>query len=203
MQSDKKRVIYLTLSRKVQTTLFPTILFILKLINPIADVVSGYQLVPCILILFKLEAITQTMTPAPLTEPIAAKDAPASNATQALKVALEVLDKKTLLDVLLDVVDNNPIVQRVLEKQMLVLGSEVVRYHIDSDSEDNKEESEEETVQKEHKISREKRPIAIKDDEFTGRFAVCLNCERQFNVTKNFKGNCIWHPGVLSYLNYL
>lgn len=169
------------------------------------------------LIILVLVQTISTMAPAPLTE-TASLDAPASDTTQALQAALSVLDKKTLLSVLLKIVDNNPIVQRTLEKRMLVRGTDVVRYHVDSESEDNEdedeaeesnvEESDEEESGKEvsdekvsdnkHKISHRQKPITIKDDEFTGRLAVCLNCEEQFNVTENEKGDCIWHPGVLS-----
>jgi hypothetical protein len=46
------------------------------------------------------------------------------------------------------------------------------------------------------------KPIAIKDYKATGRIAECLNCEETFNVTDNEKGNCKWHLGTLSRIDY-
>ena len=134
------------------------------------------------------------MAPATLNGPDSALYGPAPNALQALKDALAVLDKNNLLDLLLKIVENNPIVQRELENKILVRGKDVVRYHVDTDSEDG--ESDEGESDNEDPGSEERRPIAIKDHEATGRIAICLNCENQFNVTENEKGDCLWHTGI-------
>jgi hypothetical protein len=128
------------------------------------------------------------------------QDGPAPNAAQALKDALAVLDKKALLEVLLKIVENNPIVEGALEKKMLVRGRDVVRYHVDTDSEDD--ESGERGSNGENTRSEERRPIAIKDHEATGRTAMCLNCENRFDVTENVKGDCKWHEGSLTALSH-
>ena len=106
------------------------------------------------------------MAPALLTGDDSAQDGPAPNATQALKDALAVLDKRALLEVLLKIVENNPIVQHALEKKMLVRGRDVVRYHVDTDSEDNEiseRESDDEERESDNKDAKslERRPIAI------------------------------------------
>jgi hypothetical protein len=82
-----------------------------------------------------------------------------------------------------------------LEKNLLVRGREVVRYHADSDSEDAEEEHKEDS---EDGFSKEVKPIAIADDEFTPKYAKCDNCKEEFDVTMNEKGDCTWHSGELN-----
>jgi hypothetical protein len=91
-----------------------------------------------------------------------------------------------------------------LEKNLLVRGREVVRYHADSDSEDAEEEDEEEEDGSEDRNEggngtvKELKPILIEDDEFTSRFAKCDHCEEEFDLTINEKGDCTWHSGELN-----
>jgi hypothetical protein len=145
------------------------------------------------------------MAPAPLSGADLELEVPTPNATHALKDALAVLDKKSLLDLLLKIVEDNLIVQRTLENKILVRGKDVVRYHVDTDSEDrgsDEEESDAEESDDERPKYKERQPIAIKDHEATGRIAICLNCNSQFNVTENEKGDCLWHTGILISLKY-
>jgi hypothetical protein len=39
------------------------------------------------------------------------------------------------------------------------------------------------------------KPIAVRDEEKTAKFANCMNCEEEFDVTANDRGDCIWHSG--------
>ena len=70
---------------------------------------------------------------------------------------------------------------------------------MDTDSKDNESEEGGSDIVKLR--SKERRPIAIKDHEVTGRVAICLNWEEQFNVTENWKGYCLWHIGKFINLN--
>jgi hypothetical protein len=97
-----------------------------------------------------------------------------------------------------------------LEMKLLVAGKEVVRYHEDSISEDDKDsknesnsesgtEGEDESDTGEYPERRKKRkPITAADDELVPRFAKCLNCKEEFDVTCNDRGDCMWHPGICS-----
>jgi hypothetical protein len=102
-----------------------------------------------------------------------------------------------------------------LEKNLLVAGREVVRYHIDSDSENDQnsenESSEEEEEEEsngsynesddldEDKEPRKKlKPIAAADSEMVPKYATCLNCNAEFDVTLNSRGDCGWHSGILA-----
>lgn len=153
------------------------------------------------------------MAPEPSSGADSIHDGPAPNAAEALRLALNVLDKKALLDVLHKIIENNPIVQRSLERSMLVPGKDVVRYHADTDSEDGENcengkngisgESEEESFDRSNEGQQTRKPIMIRDDEVTGRIAMCLNCDKRFNVTQNERGDCVWHDGIYFYLSYI
>ena len=94
---------------------------------------------------------------------------------------------------------------------MLVQGKDVVRYHVDTDSEDdaNSEiESEESELESESESdtsdksdsdreSKKRKPIAIGNEEYTARMTMCENCNEEFNVTLNDRGDCMWHPGIV------
>ena len=78
---------------------------------------------------------------------------------------------------------------------MLVRGKDVVRYHVDTESEDDESsESEESESQSD---AGDGSTIAIGDDEYTSRMAICENCKQEFDVTLNDRGDCVWHPGIV------
>ncbi|KAH8778072.1 hypothetical protein BGZ57DRAFT_347927 [Hyaloscypha finlandica] len=97
-----------------------------------------------------------------------------------------------------------------LEKKLLVAGREVVRYHIDSDSE-NDQNSENESSEEEEEANgsyndsdeldedkeprKKLKPIAAADSEMVPKYATCLNCKTEFDVTLNDRGDCRWHSG--------
>ncbi|KAE9377470.1 hypothetical protein N431DRAFT_434721 [Stipitochalara longipes BDJ] len=93
-----------------------------------------------------------------------------------------------------------------LEKELLVSGREVVRYHEDSDSEDKscdsesggekEDEDDNGSDSDEERESRTKlKPIAAADDDMVPKYATCLNCKVNFDVTNNERGYCRWHTG--------
>jgi hypothetical protein len=96
-------------------------------------------------------------------------------------------------------------------------GRDVVRYHVDTDSENEKESeterssnSEDEVVEEDKEIvvgSKDRvlvretlRPIAVRDDELTPRVAMCLNCAQYFDVVENKRGDCKWQPRYVDAL---
>jgi hypothetical protein len=94
-----------------------------------------------------------------------------------------------------------------LWKRLTVPGKEVVRYHVDTDSEDASGAESEEEGEEEESASdsdaredgdsgrKETKPIAIRNDEMTPRYANCENCNEEFDVTLNERGDCVWHSG--------
>lgn len=106
----------------------------------------------------------------------------------------------------------NPDLVRELESQWLVHGRDVIRYHADTDSEDDensdKETSDEELYDSDEYNEEEKeddrkarrnamRGIKVGNDDATPRYAKCLHCRDTFDVTTNGRGDCCWHPGML------
>jgi hypothetical protein len=73
-----------------------------------------------------------------------------------------------------------------LEKSLLVPGREVIRYHADSESEDEEKDEAED---------KNERPIVVDNEEMTPRYMTCDHCGEEFDVTKNERGDCLWHPG--------
>jgi hypothetical protein len=106
----------------------------------------------------------------------------------ALKKAIESLGTKSLRKELKFLCQKFPAVIHTLEDRLLVQMKDVVRYHIDTDSEDhaNSEGSESESS-----------PAGeIGDERYTARMAKCENCSQEFDVTLNKRGDCLWHPGI-------
>lgn len=71
-----------------------------------------------------------------------------------------------------------------------------MRYHEDSMSEDaeDNEDTSSETGAEGGRDSK-KKPIVLRDDDTTPRWTKCLNCEQEFDVTNNDRGDCQWHKG--------
>jgi hypothetical protein len=137
----------------------------------------------------------------------------------ALKRAIESMSHDRLKTLVKHYCKSIEPLRNKLEENLLVAGREVVRYHIDSDSENDQnsenESSEEEEEEDgshndsddldEDKEPRKKfKPIAAADGEMVPKYATCLNCKAEFDVTFNNRGDCRWHSGILAqFLNRL
>lgn len=123
---------------------------------------------------------------------------PAPVLSPALKKAIDTIDATRLRMYLRQFCETIPELRQGLERQLLVKGKDVDRYHRDTDSEDDAEsENESSEDGDESEIGREKplRPIAIGDEEFTPMYAKCENCEEEFDVSCNDTRECHWHTG--------
>lgn len=116
--------------------------------------------------------------------------------SEALTRALSGLDKRSLFLEVMVVVRKNAAAQRLLEDRLLVRGKDVVPYHVDSEAESSSDAESLESGLEREKVSSKKRKLSfLRDDEVVGRFAICENCETQFDITKNSRGLCVWHEG--------
>lgn len=125
----------------------------------------------------------------------------------ALKKAIDTMDHTRLRLLVKNYCETMEPVREDLEKSLLVPGGEVVRYHVDTESEDDKDgekegSSEDEIkdedasdIEKAPKERKERKPIAVADDEMVPRYTICLRCKAEFDVTANDKGDCKWHSG--------
>ncbi|KAH0543830.1 hypothetical protein FGG08_001869 [Glutinoglossum americanum] len=98
-----------------------------------------------------------------------------------LKKAIESLGAELLRKELKFLCQEFPAVIHSLEDRLLVQRKDVVRYHIDSDSEDH---ANSEGSESERSPARE-----IGDEEYTARIAICENCGQEFDVTLNKRGD--------------
>jgi hypothetical protein len=122
----------------------------------------------------------------------------------ALNQAIDTLDHKQLRTWVKHYCKSIEPLGTKLENHLLILGKDVVRYHIDTDSEDDQgsvNESSEGDEDGENSDSgsapgKKLEPIAATDDEMVPRYATCLNCGAQFDVSSNDRGDCRWHPGI-------
>ncbi|KAI9764122.1 MAG: hypothetical protein M1840_008682 [Geoglossum simile] len=106
----------------------------------------------------------------------------------ALKKAIESLGTELLRAELKFLCQEYPAVVHTLEDRLLVQRKEVVRYHIDTDSEDHANSS--------GGSESESSPTGeTRDEEYTARTEACQNCSQEFDVTLNKRGVCLWHPG--------
>jgi hypothetical protein len=121
----------------------------------------------------------------------------------ALKGAISSLPIHHLRSELEQLCGEVPQVKSILEQRLLVRGKEVKRYHIATDAGDEESsESEREDREPENNESdypqevRSRSQIAIADEEYVGRMAVCEHCKAMFDLTLNKTGDCSWHPGT-------
>jgi len=124
-----------------------------------------------------------------------------------LKAAIDSVDASRFRKLIKSFCESNPLLREQLEGEFLVRGKDVIRYHPDTESEDVGIDSEEDgdeydDREKAKKEVNQKRPIAFGDEEMTPRFAKCENCDEEFDVTVNERGDCVWHEGMLSCLLY-
>jgi hypothetical protein len=104
-------------------------------------------------------------------------------------------------------IEKNRVIEQSLEMGILVPGKAVVRYHANTDSENDENfsssessDSFEESFDRSNKRQRKTKPIIIKDNEMTSRYSRCLKCKKRFDVTRNERGDCVWHDGTCSNL---
>jgi hypothetical protein len=112
----------------------------------------------------------------------------------ALRIAIDTMDHMRLRLWVKHYCETMQPLRENLKKGLLVPGKDVIRYHADSDSED-REEDEEESEESE-KEETPIRPISLGDEDLTPRYVKCVHCSGEFDVTKNDKGDCLWHPGL-------
>jgi hypothetical protein len=121
----------------------------------------------------------------------------------ALKTAIDTMDHMRLRLLVKNYCETMQPLREDLEKSLLVPGRKVIRYHADSESEDREEEEEgidngDESDQDGAEIEKVEKPvhhISIGDEELTPRFVTCVNCNEEFDISANEKGECAWHPG--------
>jgi hypothetical protein len=114
--------------------------------------------------------------------------------SNVLKRAIDKLDVETLRTWVNHYREANQGFTNYLESGLLVRGKDMVRYHVDSASEDD-ELSEIESEDETSKL----RPIAVADSEKTAKYAKCINCREEFDVTVNNRGDLHWHSGEESW----
>lgn len=130
-----------------------------------------------------------------------------STVSDALKGAIKTLSTELLRKELEFLCHEYPAIVQTLEDRLLVQGKDVVRYHVDTESEDDadseieSEESEPESDGSDKsdldRKSMKRKWIAVGDEEYTARMATCENCKEEFDVTLNERGDCEWHPGIV------
>jgi hypothetical protein len=126
----------------------------------------------------------------------------------ALKKAIDTMDHKRLRLLVKNYCEAMEPLREDLEKSLLVAGRDVVPYHVDSESEDDKDGDEESSsedeikdedasdIEEAPKEKKERKPIAFEDDDMVPRYSTCLRCKAEFDVTANNKGDCKWHSGI-------
>ncbi|TVY39472.1 hypothetical protein LOCC1_G005421 [Lachnellula occidentalis] len=135
---------------------------------------------------------------------------PASHLSAPLVEALNKASANRLRDLLMMVCRQHPAAKALVEREFLVPKREVVPYHANTESEDGNSESEEETESDsenesveenaQHQViaryiapastSVKRKAEASMDNELFPRFAKCENCNEEFDVTKNERGDC-------------
>ncbi|KAN0107875.1 hypothetical protein V8E51_007617 [Hyaloscypha variabilis] len=104
----------------------------------------------------------------------------------ALKKAIDTMDHMRLRLWVKHYCETMQPLRADLEKSLLVTGKNIVRYHADSDSENEESGGDEKVVQH----------IMVGDEELTPRYVMCENCKHEFDATSNDRGDCVWHPGA-------
>ncbi len=128
--------------------------------------------------------------------------------SDALQLAIDSLGEGYLRAVVKSLCHRHQAIIPTLEEFLLVQGKDVVPYHADTDSEDNENndsESEESALEGDSDAientesngkTKKTYAIAIANGDYTPRMAKCENCSQEFDVTRNHRGDCTWHPGI-------
>jgi hypothetical protein len=133
--------------------------------------------------------------------------APKPIVSSALKKAIDTMDHMRLRLWVKHYCEIMEPIRADLEKSLVVLGKDLIRYHTHSASEDDEYSENESTEEEEdeedsdsdgdRKSKKRLKPIAVADDEMLPRYALCMNCKvSDFDVTANDRGDCRWHPST-------
>ncbi|KAI9858505.1 MAG: hypothetical protein M1813_006446 [Trichoglossum hirsutum] len=116
--------------------------------------------------------------------------------SDALMEVIESLGTELLRKELKFLCQELPAVVRVLGNRLLVQGKDVVRYHANTDSEEGEGGgmASDESESGSDRESSKRKPIVIGDKQYTARMAMCENCEKEFDVTTNYRG--AWEKDV-------
>jgi Ran GTPase-activating protein (RanGAP) involved in mRNA processing and transport len=138
------------------------------------------------------------------------RKAPKPVPSSALEKAIDTVDASSLRHTIKSICKRNPALLKDLEDQWLVRGKDIIRYHENTDSEEDSDsdnvssededdfdsENEDELEYEREERRRVKKLIEVGDDEAVGRHAKCENCGEEFDVTSNDRGDCVWHSGM-------
>jgi len=121
-------------------------------------------------------------------------DSPKPVVSMALRNAISSMPDYYLRNLVTEYCERMPALREALEKECLVQGKDVVRYHANTESEDEEaeedqssetEESDDGTTLRQNK--KQLALVAIADVEFAPRFAKCSNWKEDFDVATNQK----------------
>ena len=113
--------------------------------------------------------------------------------------AIYAVNKQRLCSVLMGICDKNPMAFQLTEKLLLIPEEKVMRKVVDKknmvydetdEEEDKGDEESEESVTNERRCG-----IRVSFKRMRSRYAMCENCSEEYDVTANFGGDCMWHPG--------
>ncbi|CZR59438.1 uncharacterized protein PAC_09330 [Phialocephala subalpina] len=127
---------------------------------------------------------------------------PKSVVSDALRDAVDTLPETRLRALIVRYCESMADLRGALERECLVQGKDIVRYHANTESEDAEDDESLETEEGSDdddtptRNKKEKKFIAKADDELAPRFAKCEHCDEEFDVTNNEKGDCLWHTGM-------
>ncbi|RDW85422.1 hypothetical protein BP5796_03747 [Coleophoma crateriformis] len=124
-----------------------------------------------------------------------------------LSEVIDTLNEDRLRNILRDICRENESARRTVETNYLVPAAMVVPYDKDDESEDDEAEegSDDETDEfapnyppaNVHNMKRKAADISVDvvPSGMRPRYAACENCKKEFDVTDNHRGDCVWHPG--------
>ena len=120
-----------------------------------------------------------------------------------LQHALAVAQPERLRQTLLDLCSKCPDIAEKASALLLVAEDEAVSIH-ESDEESNRSDVEDGGTDSEASVTEPSSAIADEaplvqasngNKRLRPRYAVCINCDEEFDVTCNEKGDCTWHNG--------
>lgn len=119
---------------------------------------------------------------------------PKKEVSREVVLAIRSMDNDTLRRLVLKECETNEAWSRKIahgyDRTPMVPGKDVVRYHRDSESEDDKDSE----LDSDGEFQGRLLPIGVKDDEHVPRWAVCERCKERFDITKKERKCIMWHP---------
>ncbi|PWY90689.1 hypothetical protein BO70DRAFT_376559 [Aspergillus heteromorphus CBS 117.55] len=126
-----------------------------------------------------------------------------------LYLALQDVSKNTLQDILMSLCYQVPHAYGLVEKRLFVDEDEVAPVDVteeeDSDADDDDDDTEKSDVEDESESegsnTARKRKRTQPEEDSAGpkkirlRYAICMNCEEEYDVTDNTSESCKYHPG--------